>query len=200
MATPGCIRDDTCSSRGRVNITGTLSSGSNVESFALEIFQTNNFDKVDQIYFGNVNASSFPKVMMSPMAGQTLDTITIVAQSIDFILLNATSSSEPTGTGTPASSASTSSRSSLSTGAKIGIGAAVPVAVIVIAAILGAYLVQKKRRERKLVEGLHDKPQLDATEVPRQELETKANIRELDVHETPGELVSLAEPAELAGG
>ncbi|KAE8443219.1 hypothetical protein EG329_002087 [Mollisiaceae sp. DMI_Dod_QoI] len=208
MATPGCIRDNTCSNRGLVNVTGTMSSD---DTFTAQLFQTNNFDKVDQVYFGYVNVSSFPTITMTPTAGQDLDTITIVAQSIHFGLVNATvasgssssstgtSSSTSTSTGTPGSSTNIIHHSSLSTAARIGIGVAVPVAAIVVAALLGAYLVRKKRRERKMIEGLHDKPQLDAIEVPRQELETKANARELEVREIPGELVSPAEPAELVG-
>ena len=143
---------------------------------------------------------------------QSLDPFTIVAQAVDFNLVNAeivypggssssssssvgstkTSSLVPTSTGSgplpPSNSVTAAPYSGRSTGVKIGIGVAVPLGVIVIAIIVGAYLVRRKRQER--VEGLHGKPQLEATEIPGHKIETKANIGELAAHETPGELFS----------
>jgi hypothetical protein len=85
--TPGCMGDGTCGTRGRVNITGTFSSGGKVVPVSTEIFQTNNFDKYDQIYFGNVDTptdTSFkPSITLSPSSGQN-GPLTIVAQRVRF--------------------------------------------------------------------------------------------------------------------
>ncbi|XMA20519.1 hypothetical protein WAI453_013310 [Rhynchosporium graminicola] len=86
--TPGCIQDNSCASRGRVNVTGVMSSGA---SFTTEIFQTNNFDKYDQIYFGAIDASSSsfrPSVSLSAVPGQGINNLTIVAQRVGFTLIS----------------------------------------------------------------------------------------------------------------
>ncbi|CAI4216664.1 unnamed protein product [Parascedosporium putredinis] len=77
MYTPGCIGDGTCGFRGQVNITGTMSRNNRI-SFSTSLFQTNNFDKYDQIYFGFVDASS------------ALDEMVFVAQRVGFSLINST--------------------------------------------------------------------------------------------------------------
>ncbi|KAI9745190.1 MAG: hypothetical protein M1818_001468 [Claussenomyces sp. TS43310] len=87
MYTPGCMPDDSCSSRGRVNITGLMGDGI---SFQSEIFQSNNYDKYDQIYTGYVAAStsSFrPSVTLRPSSGQDSDTF-VVAQRVGFSLIS----------------------------------------------------------------------------------------------------------------
>lgn len=86
--TPGCIQDNSCATRGRVNITGNMSTGPNGRpvTVSTEIFQTNNYDKYDQIYFGNVDpsaSSSKPAITLTPSAGQT-GPITVVAQRVRF--------------------------------------------------------------------------------------------------------------------
>ncbi|KAF2836227.1 putative cellular morphogenesis protein [Patellaria atrata CBS 101060] len=90
--TPGCIQDDTCDSRGRVNITGVMGSGtrSSNRPMSTELFQTNNFDKYDRVYFGYVDATSDsfqPAVTLAPSNGQQGD-VTIVAQRVRFELLS----------------------------------------------------------------------------------------------------------------
>lgn len=92
MYTPGCIGDGTCGFRGQVNITGTMSRNNRI-SFSTSLFQTNNFDKYDQIYFGFVDASSAsfrPSVTITPLAGQSLDEMVFVAQRVGFSLINST--------------------------------------------------------------------------------------------------------------
>ncbi|CAL3968708.1 unnamed protein product [Diplocarpon coronariae] len=87
--TPGCIPDGTCSSRGLVNITGTMSSDG--DTLSSTVHQTNNFDKYDQIYFGYIEAgsSSFrPSVTLSPVDSQNTQNITIVAQRVGFELIS----------------------------------------------------------------------------------------------------------------
>lgn len=89
--TPGCLQDDSCSTRGRVNITGqfTQANGSASQPVSTQIFQTNNFDKYDEIYFGYVDAttSSFrPTITLQPAAGQD-SSLTVVAQRVRFQLL-----------------------------------------------------------------------------------------------------------------
>ncbi|KAG0650835.1 Bud site selection RAX2 [Hyphodiscus hymeniophilus] len=89
--TPGCLQDNTCSTRGRVNITGTMASGTTNAGFTTEIFQTNNFDKYDQIYFGYIEAGSGsfrPSVTLSPSSNQGVSNLTVVAQRVGFTLIS----------------------------------------------------------------------------------------------------------------
>lgn len=91
MYTPGCIQDDTCSTRGQVNI--TVSMGEGQEPTSVQLYQTNNYDKYDQIYFGSVDepSGSFrPTVTLTPLSGQNIDNLTVVAQRVGFTLLNST--------------------------------------------------------------------------------------------------------------
>ncbi|KAF5619816.1 Pst1p-like protein [Fusarium sp. NRRL 25303] len=92
--TPGCQADDTCATRGRVNITGVMSGDDDKDTnFTSTLYQTNDFDKYDQIYFGYIEKSSgsfTPSVTLRPLAGQDVDTLTIVAQRVEFTLTNST--------------------------------------------------------------------------------------------------------------
>ncbi|KAF4344733.1 Pst1p [Fusarium beomiforme] len=92
--TPGCQADDSCATRGRVNITGVMSGDNDKDTnFTSTLYQTNDFDKYDQIYFGYIekSSSSFnPSVTLRPLAGQDVDTLTIVAQRVEFTLTNST--------------------------------------------------------------------------------------------------------------
>ncbi|KAL7792979.1 cortical protein marker for cell polarity domain-containing protein [Trichoderma ceciliae] len=93
MYTPGCIPDGSCLTRGRVNITGIMSSGTIESDFTTSIYQTNNFDKYDQIYFGYIERTSDtfkPKVTLTPLDNQDLSELTFVAQKVGFTLLNST--------------------------------------------------------------------------------------------------------------
>jgi hypothetical protein len=84
--TPGCRGDGTCGIRGRVNITGTMTS-SNRTPLSAEIFQTNEFDKYDTIYTGFIDATDGfrPSVTLRPSDGQT-GPLAVVAQRIRFRL------------------------------------------------------------------------------------------------------------------
>ncbi|KAF4634869.1 hypothetical protein G7Y89_g3219 [Cudoniella acicularis] len=91
--TPGCMQDNTCSTRGSVNITGTMASGSSNAFKPTQIFQTNNFDKYDQIFFGYIEAGSTsfrPTVTLSPSSGQNLLNQSVVAQRVGFTLISST--------------------------------------------------------------------------------------------------------------
>ncbi|KAF7560894.1 hypothetical protein G7046_g3262 [Stylonectria norvegica] len=93
MYTPGCKPDETCSARGRVNVTGVMSTGTINANFSIPLYQTNNFDKYDQIYFGYIEKTSDafkPSVTLTPLAGQDVKTLTIVAQKVGFALINST--------------------------------------------------------------------------------------------------------------
>ncbi|KND94746.1 Bud site selection protein RAX2 [Tolypocladium ophioglossoides CBS 100239] len=93
MYTPGCKPDETCDTRGRVNVTGTMSTGTINAEFSATLFQTNNFDKYDQIYFGYIEKTSDsfkPSVTITPLAGQGVEQLTIVAQRVGFTLINST--------------------------------------------------------------------------------------------------------------
>lgn len=96
MFTPGCKQDDSCQKRHIVNVTGTFSTstGSN-KPISTQVYQTNDYDKYDEIYSGPVDLSSGgfrPSVTITPLDSDK-DTITLVAQRVQFSLLgNATSS------------------------------------------------------------------------------------------------------------
>ncbi|KAI9803997.1 MAG: hypothetical protein M1833_000278 [Piccolia ochrophora] len=87
LFTPGCSQDNTCATRGSVNVTWSMATDSdNSAPSQKEIFQTNDFDKYDEIYTGRVDANggSFrPTVTVSPSAGQEGDK-TYVAQRVRF--------------------------------------------------------------------------------------------------------------------
>lgn len=91
--TPGCRGDNTCSTRGRVNITWTLTESQIEEGRpqSVELWQTNEFDKYDTIYMDMIDpANGFrPSVTMRPSPGQS-GTLTVVAQKVRFLISNAT--------------------------------------------------------------------------------------------------------------
>lgn len=94
LYTPGCLQDGTCASRGQVQLSGQMTAKATVDTSVDEIlYQTNNFDKYDEIYLGMIDASSSsfrPRITLAPVAGQSLANITIVAQSIGVTLINST--------------------------------------------------------------------------------------------------------------
>ena len=84
--TPGCEQDGTCGARGIVNITATLSSVGG-EAISAQIYQTNSFDKYDQIYLGKVDAasSSFrPSVTLTPVRAGGPNNRNVVASRVRF--------------------------------------------------------------------------------------------------------------------
>ncbi|EXJ95218.1 hypothetical protein A1O1_00338 [Capronia coronata CBS 617.96] len=88
--TPGCIQDSSCSARAIVNVTGTLTQDGN-QAFNTQLFQTNNFDKYDQVYQGHVDATSDsfrPSVTLLP-SGLQSDQL-IVASRVRFGLISST--------------------------------------------------------------------------------------------------------------
>jgi hypothetical protein len=89
--TPGCQGDGTCGTRGRVNVTAVMAQGSNEEPTLL--WQTNNFDKYDEVYNGYIDATNGfkPTVTLQPASGQGPSPLTVVAQRVRFTLLKATS-------------------------------------------------------------------------------------------------------------
>ncbi|KAK4189008.1 cortical protein marker for cell polarity-domain-containing protein [Podospora australis] len=94
LYTPGCLQDNTCLTRGQVKLTGQMTADpTKSEPLDLDLYQTNNFDKYDQIYFGPIDSSSGsfrPRVTMTPLAGQSLSEMTFVAQRVGFTLINST--------------------------------------------------------------------------------------------------------------
>lgn len=90
LYTPGCLQDGTCSTRGIVNITGSMTTER--EAITTTLYQTNYYDKYDQIYYGYVDAASNsfrPEVTLSPVAGQNTP-LTVVAQRVRFELVTST--------------------------------------------------------------------------------------------------------------
>lgn len=93
MYTPGCMPDQTCSTRGIVNVTGTMSPGDSNNGFQTDLFQTNYFDKYDQIYFGYMEKSSDsfkPSVTIRPSPNQNVNPLTVVAMRVGFTLIKST--------------------------------------------------------------------------------------------------------------
>ncbi|KAH6854623.1 cortical protein marker for cell polarity-domain-containing protein [Chaetomium sp. MPI-CAGE-AT-0009] len=94
LYTPGCLQDNTCTTRGQVRLTGQMTADATKSTpIDVNLYQTNNFDKYDQVYFGFIDASSGgfrPRVTMTPLAGQSLAQMTFVAQRIGFTLINST--------------------------------------------------------------------------------------------------------------
>ena len=94
MFTPGCIQDNTCSQRGIVNVTGNYatSTAPGVPR-STQVYQTNNYDKYDEIYHGPVDVTeeSFrPTVTLTAISGSNI----VVAQRIQFNLtMNSTDGS-----------------------------------------------------------------------------------------------------------
>lgn len=91
--TPGCVGDGTCNTRGQVLLTGTMSSTRTNGTVTTSLYQTNNFDKYDPIYYGYVDATSDsfrPSVTLYPLSGQALTQQTVVAQKVGFNIYNTT--------------------------------------------------------------------------------------------------------------
>ncbi|KAK5103773.1 hypothetical protein LTS08_003192 [Lithohypha guttulata] len=82
--TPGCMQDESCSRRGVVNVTGTLTSnGSN--TLSTQLSQTNNYEKYDQVYQGPIDPASGnfrPTVTITP--SKQLSSQLVVAARIRF--------------------------------------------------------------------------------------------------------------------
>ena len=88
--TPGCIADDSCATRGTVNLTGSMTT--NGQPISTTVTQTNDYDKFDQIYYGPVDVDSapyIPSVTLAPLPNQPLPQ-TIVAQRVRFDLVTST--------------------------------------------------------------------------------------------------------------
>ncbi|KAH5034132.1 hypothetical protein HBI75_097950 [Parastagonospora nodorum] len=90
--TPGCQGDGTCGTRGRVNVTASMSRA-DTNPAGIILWQTNNFDKYDEVYNGYIDATSGfrPTVVLRPAPGQGPAPLTVVAQRVRFTLLKATS-------------------------------------------------------------------------------------------------------------
>ncbi|KAI1780061.1 cortical protein marker for cell polarity-domain-containing protein [Hypoxylon cercidicola] len=99
LYTPGCLQDNTCLRRGQISVSGTLAaSGVNQTMPTRVLYQTNEFDKYDQLHIGSVDASSSsfrPSITMTPVAGQSDsisgDDFIMVAQRVGFERINSTS-------------------------------------------------------------------------------------------------------------
>ncbi|KAI0125913.1 cellular morphogenesis protein [Xylariales sp. AK1849] len=91
MYTPGCIQDNTCLSRGQVQVTSNLTSDG--QGSSTTFYQTNNFDKYDGVFNGIIEAASGsfrPSVTITPADGQSISNMTIVAQRVGFVLVKST--------------------------------------------------------------------------------------------------------------
>lgn len=88
--TPGCRQDDTCDVRGIANVTGIFATKTQQDGpIQTEIYQTNYYDKYDEIYYGPVEANSDtfrPTITLTPLSNG----IKLVAQRVRFTLTNST--------------------------------------------------------------------------------------------------------------
>lgn len=92
LFTPGCVQDGTCSTRSGVNVTIDVAQNQGAESITL--FETNSYDKYDEIYTGNVDEISNgfrPRVTLTPPRNQAVP-YTFVADRIQVILNSVTQS------------------------------------------------------------------------------------------------------------
>lgn len=95
MYTPGCLQDDTCSRRGQFTVTGTLTSGGENQNLipnGQSLYQSNNYEKYDQLIQTTVDASSDsfrPSVTLAPVAGQSVPegNLILVAERVEFKLV-----------------------------------------------------------------------------------------------------------------
>jgi hypothetical protein len=93
MYTPGCQPDGTCERRGRVNITGAMSPSQGDADFSTVLYQTNNFDKYDQIYFGYIDKTSDnfkPSVTLTPIPDSEINDQVAVAMRVGLTLISST--------------------------------------------------------------------------------------------------------------
>jgi hypothetical protein len=97
--TPGCKADDTCGSRGMVNVTATVATDTDAtQPSPTTIYQTNDYDKYDTLFSGYVDAASGsfrPSVTLRPIVGQ--GDVTVVASKVRFELLSASNTTNTTG-------------------------------------------------------------------------------------------------------
>ena len=95
--TPGCLQDHTCDTRGIANVTGIFAIETQPDvprPTPTDIYQTNNYDKYDEIYYGPVDANSDdfrPTITLTPSLNNRRDgRLILVAQRVLFILTNST--------------------------------------------------------------------------------------------------------------
>lgn len=104
--TPGCRQDNSCSSRGQVNITGTYTKDG-LAATPTQFFQTNDFDKYDTVYRGFIDASDGgfrPRVTLTPSSSQSQAVVNIVAQKVQFQLFSNAKDTNNDGTSTSSDS------------------------------------------------------------------------------------------------
>ncbi|QSL64712.1 hypothetical protein MERGE_002014 [Pneumocystis wakefieldiae] len=93
LYTPGCIQDNTCSSRGIVQVKIYYKENANPETVI--VHQTQNYEKIDNIYKGfisGITPTFRPSVVIVPMQGQQ-EYINVVALAVKFIPVSIFSSS-----------------------------------------------------------------------------------------------------------
>lgn len=104
--TPGCRQENSCSSRGQVNITGTYTKDG-LAATPTQFFQTNDFDKYDTVYRGFIDASDGgfrPRVTLTPSSSQSQAVVNIVAQKVQFQLFGNAKDTSNDGTSTNSNS------------------------------------------------------------------------------------------------
>lgn len=93
LYTPGCIQDDTCTTRNQVNVTWKLSADDQSTGNSKILYQTNNYDKYDVLATTQIDESSSsfrPSVILTPADNLDTSNMTIVAQRVQFALVNST--------------------------------------------------------------------------------------------------------------
>ena len=91
MYTPGCRQDNTCLSRGIVNITIVFASkteSTKAISTSTTIYQTNDYNKYDEVYNGPVDANSNTFRSSVTLTPNSNAAAVVVAQAVRFTLTN----------------------------------------------------------------------------------------------------------------
>lgn len=85
LFTPGCLQDGSCSTRSGINV--TIEANQQDEPTVLSLYETNQNDKYDVIYTGDVDQISDgfrPKITITPLRNQQLP-LTFVADKLQVI-------------------------------------------------------------------------------------------------------------------
>ena len=215
VLTPGCIQSGTCSTRGRVNITGSFADPASViaGNIVTVLSQTNDFDKYDEIYTGFVQAATAdftPSVNMTPIADGVINgQLTVVAQAVEALFNgeipspspgNTTSATASSSIATTVSTSSTASSTTsqiaqshhLDNGGKIGLGVGLPLGLLLITACIAIVLLKRRKRAEKT----RLPPELDGVSVHMAgpghanmpEMAAPANILEMPAHVNKSEI------------
>jgi hypothetical protein len=209
IATPGCLRDQTCAQRGRVNVTVYMDppvcGGVELsEGETTIIAQTNEQDKYDEVFSGwvpGVVGDFVPKLVLQPASGQA-GPLTVVAQAAILTMLGkeAGDSFDACGVetvqkvdnnGTDTDTAARDSSTALTKGARAGIGVGATISAIGVVLVTVLVWMRRQRMKEESAAAWLEKPELEANDVPRHQWLAESNGTAI------GEMPGNAQPVEL---